>query len=477
MAYPGKKITELNATTSINDSSLIPVVVTPGVSLETNKITIANAKSVLKGDKGDPGNAATVDVGTTTTGNPGTDASVINSGTTSAAIFDFTIPRGDVGATGPQGLQGIQGIKGDKGDQGDQGIQGIQGVKGDKGDPGVGVTEQAVGFTITGGTTPKTLTVALDASVAGTNTGDQDISGKLDKNTAITPATKTKITYDADGLVTSGADATTADIADSTNKRYVSDAQLVVIGNTSGTNTGDASGHSALAPIDNPTFTTKVTTPAIKITTGAGANKVLTSDANGDATWSAPATSVSVTTKGDLQTYSTTPARLPVGTDGQILESRSTEATGLKWVAPPSSDSVTFIAALGTDHTSSGEKVSCTASVAMAIGDLGYLVGTTGKIGLIDADAIATSYVVVMCADATIAQDAAGTYLLKGFIRDDSWNFTAGLPVYASITGTTGNTLTQTPPTGLDDCVVLVGIAWTADILYFNPSLNIIERT
>lgn len=58
-------------------------------------------------------------------------------------------------------------------------------------------------------------------------------------NTAITGATKTKITYDAKGLITAGADATTADIADSTNKRYITDANLVVIGNTSGTNTGD----------------------------------------------------------------------------------------------------------------------------------------------------------------------------------------------------------------------------------------------
>ena len=48
---------------------------------------------------------------------------------------------------------------------------------------------------------------------------------KLDKNTSITAATKTKITYDAKGLVTSGADATTADIADSTNKRYQTDNQ------------------------------------------------------------------------------------------------------------------------------------------------------------------------------------------------------------------------------------------------------------
>jgi hypothetical protein len=65
------------------------------------------------------------------------------------------------------------------------------------------------------------------------------LDAKVDENAAITGATKTKITYDAKGLVTAGADATTADIADSSNKRYVTDAQLTVIGNTSGTNSGD----------------------------------------------------------------------------------------------------------------------------------------------------------------------------------------------------------------------------------------------
>lgn len=42
------------------------------------------------------------------------------------------------------------------------------------------------------------------------------------------------------------------------------------------------------APLANPTFTGLVTTPAIKITTGAGANKVLTSDDDGGATWETP---------------------------------------------------------------------------------------------------------------------------------------------------------------------------------------------
>jgi hypothetical protein len=73
--------------------------------------------------------------------------------------------------------------------------------------------------------------------------------GAVATNSAITGATKTKITYDAKGLVTAGADATTADIADSSNKRYVTDADLVVIGNTSGTNTGDETQSSILSKL------------------------------------------------------------------------------------------------------------------------------------------------------------------------------------------------------------------------------------
>jgi hypothetical protein len=90
--------------------------------------------------------------------------------------------------------------------------------------------------------------IAISSAVAwggvtGTLSNQTDLQtaldGKVDENTAITGATKTKVTYDSKGLVTAGSDATTADIADSTNKRYVTDAQLVVVGNTSGTNTGD----------------------------------------------------------------------------------------------------------------------------------------------------------------------------------------------------------------------------------------------
>lgn len=59
-----------------------------------------------QGATGAAGAAATIKVGTVTTGAAGTAAKVVNSGTTSAAVLDFTIP---------------QGAKGDKGDQGEQG--------------------------------------------------------------------------------------------------------------------------------------------------------------------------------------------------------------------------------------------------------------------------------------------------------------------------------------------------------------------
>ena len=61
------------------------------------------------GATGADGTAATVQVGTTTTGAPGTDASVTNTGTESNAVLNFVIPAGATGATGANGATGADG--------------------------------------------------------------------------------------------------------------------------------------------------------------------------------------------------------------------------------------------------------------------------------------------------------------------------------------------------------------------------------
>lgn len=74
-----------------------------------------------RGEKGEPGKdgapgkdgldgegiAATIEVGTVTTGAAGTNASVTNVGTEQRAILNFVIPRGDTGASGAEGSAGV----------------------------------------------------------------------------------------------------------------------------------------------------------------------------------------------------------------------------------------------------------------------------------------------------------------------------------------------------------------------------------
>ena len=91
------------------------------------------------GFQGPQGEAASITVGQTTTGLPGTNAIVTNVGDSSDAILNFTIPRGNQGIQGPIGLTGPKGDKGDKGDQGPigpQGPQGLQGIQGPIGNDG-----------------------------------------------------------------------------------------------------------------------------------------------------------------------------------------------------------------------------------------------------------------------------------------------------------------------------------------------------
>ena len=186
----------------------------------------------LKGEKGDTGaqgengadglegKAATIEVGTVMTGEPGTEAIITNVGTGSAAVFNFTIPRGQKGEAGADGKDGkdgtsvningsyeseealkeavpvgaigdayivstnlyvwdntnetwkdvgqIQGPQGEQGPQGPQGPQGIEGKQGLRGATGAHISA------VTGDTAPEagnTVTYTMtnsDGTIAGT---------------------------------------------------------------------------------------------------------------------------------------------------------------------------------------------------------------------------------------------------------------------------------------------------------------------
>jgi len=97
-------------TTTTGAAGTSASVVNSGTAIDAVlNFTIPRGDTGATGPTGATGTAATIAAGTTTTSLPGTSASVINSGTSSAAVFDFTIPRGDVGATGPTGATGATG--------------------------------------------------------------------------------------------------------------------------------------------------------------------------------------------------------------------------------------------------------------------------------------------------------------------------------------------------------------------------------
>lgn len=78
------------------------------------------------GQDGTDGKAATIEIGTVTTGEPGTQAQITNVGTASAARLNFVIPKGATGATGGKGETGEQGPPGANGSDGaDATINGV----------------------------------------------------------------------------------------------------------------------------------------------------------------------------------------------------------------------------------------------------------------------------------------------------------------------------------------------------------------
>lgn len=139
-----------------------------------------------------------------------------------------------------------------------------------------------------------------------------------------------------------------------------------------------------------------------------------------------------------------------------------------------SSDSIT-LNAKPADHSATGVKITLVAHQTVAFGDVCYI-NASGEAQLIDADAIASMSGICM-ALASINADASGSFLLQGIARDDTWDWTVGGLIFGTITASSGNTLSQSAPSGTDDVVQILGVATHADRMYFNPQLSQVEHT
>ena len=124
------------------------------------------------------------------------------------------------------------------------------------------------------------------------------------------------------------------------------------------------------------------------------------------------------------------------------------------------------------DHTTTGITAEMLAGAAIAAFDLVCIHTTTQEVNVADASAVATARAIGI-APAAISDTATGTVLLKGFIRDDTWNWTTGSVLYLS---ETAGEMTHTAPTTDGAFVQTVGIALEPDVVYINPSLDIIEH-
>lgn len=131
---------------------------------------------------------------------------------------------------------------------------------------------------------------------------------------------------------------------------------------------------------------------------------------------------------------------------------------------------IKVIASPSADHSASGTLITLTAGDTVGFGDACYINPANGQAKLADADGLATATAVVVAIGA-ISASASGDFLMHGIARDDTWNWTTGQVVYLSTTGTTGNTLTATAPSGADDVITIIGQATDPDRMLVNPNM------
>lgn len=170
-----------------------------------------------------------------------------------------------------------------------------------------------------------TLATGIVASVVG---GDRITVDNSDPTNPIVTAD-----VQAGGQVDSVVAGTrcSVDVTDPVNPIVNVDAFTGEANTNSNAGAGEGTISKTKSGVDLPLKTLKAGTN-ITITNNADDIQIDAAGGGGD-----PSTR---TTKGDLEGFSTVDARIPVGTNGQVLEADSAQALGVKWATPAAGGSV-----------------------------------------------------------------------------------------------------------------------------------------
>lgn len=312
------------------------------------------------------------------------------------------------------------------------------------------ITNNADGFDISGGTTKRKLTLSgadIELTGSGTNTytypsTTDTLVGRASTDT-LTNKTLTSPTINTPTGITTG------DITESTDKNYVTDAEATVIGNTSGTNTGDETTGNL----------TEATSSVLTI--GNGTDSVI------GAGTTIEVAQANISTSGYLSASDWT----TFNNKGVMNNLTDDESPQLTSNLDLNQHSILYDPTPSSDSSWNGSVISATAGEALSIGDICYL-KSDGKYWKIDASAETTAKGMCVMSTGTISADASGIFLLNGFIRYDTWAWTVGAELWCSITP--GNP-TETKPSATTEIVRLTGYAYSADVVYFNPDSTYIE--
>lgn len=130
-----------------------------------------------------------------------------------------------------------------------------------------------------------------------------------------------------------------------------------------------------------------------------------------------------------------------------------------------------FDSTLASDHSYSGLTLTLTAGETVAFGDVVYMNWTDKEVKKAKADSSTTVPAIGVALESKNDGEAC-LVLILGYIRDDTWNFTA-TEVYLS--DTTAGDVLSSAPSDIGDQVQRLGFAFHTDKMFFNSSMGVDE--